>query len=320
MKIPSRESSLTATVESGAEALSASLDENLTLALIEKYGLSPEQVALISEKMRERGMRFMEAAIHLKLIVLDEATAAPEQPNRKAAQEGIIQTALRRVSIGQVTTVPPSIYVKPAKHLLLACSPEHPHCERLRALRTELLLVLGAKSRQADSIALLSPSSGEGRSQLTAELAIAFAQLGRRTLLVEADMRRPRQHLNFAAENAAGLSQSLLLGTAPQLLKVEGLPDLSLLTAGPVPPNPLELLTNGRFDRLLTDWRRAFDIVLIDTPAVTDFADGLAIASFAKQVLLLSRANATGHKEMKDTLRRLATTNARILGAVINKF
>ncbi len=236
------------------------------------------------------------------------------------SQDGIIQSAIRRLSIGQVATVPPSIYVKPSKHLLLAYNPDHPHCERLRALRTELLMVLGTKSRLADVVALLSPSRGEGRSQLAAELAIAFAQLGRRTLLVEADMRRPRQHLNFGAGNVAGLSQSLMLGVAPQLLKVEGLPELSLLTSGPVPPNPLELLSNVRFDRLLSDWRRAFDILVIDTPAVTDFADGLAIASFAKQVLLLSRTNTTGHKEMKDTLRRLATTNARILGAVINKF
>src|SRR5258708_2039881 len=272
------------------------------------------------EKMAERGLTFIEAASYLKLITADEATVAPGQPHRRTAQDGIIQSAIRRLSIGQVARVPPSIYVKPSKHLLLAYNPDHPHCERLRALRTELLMVLGTKSRLADVVALLSPSQGEGRSQLAAELAIAFAQLGRRTLLVEADMRRPRQHLNFGAGNIAGLSQCLMLGIPPQLLKVEGLPELSLLTSGPVPPNPLELLSNVRFDRLLSDWRRAFDILVIDTPAVTDFADGLAIASFAKQVLLLSRTNTTGHKEMKDTLRRLATTNARILGAVINKF
>jgi protein-tyrosine kinase len=312
-------SSFAVSVDSGAEGLSA-FDEDLALALIEKYRLSHEQVALIREKMSERGLAFIDAASYLKFITADEITAAPEQSHRKTPQDGIIQNALRRLSIGQVVTVPPSIYVKASKHLLMAYNPDHPHCERLRALRTELLLVLGAKSRNADVVAVLSPSPGEGRSQLTAELAIAFAQLGRRTLLVEADMRRPRQHLNFGVKNAAGLSQSLLLGVTPQLLKVEGLPELSLLTSGPVPPNPLELLSNGRFDRLLTDWRRAFDILILDTPAVTNFADGLAIASFAKQVLLLSRVNATGHKEMKDTLRRLATTNARILGAVINKF
>ncbi len=284
-------------IDSGAEDFSAPLDGDLTLALIERYRLSPQQVALIMEKMAERGLTFIEAASYLKLITADEATAAPGQSQRRTAQDGIIQSAIRRLSIGQVATVPPSIYVKPSKHLLLAYNPDHPHCERLRALRTELLMVLGTKSRLADVVALLSPSQGEGRSQLAAELAIAFAH-----------------------GNIAGLSQCLMLGVPPQLLKVEGLPELSLLTSGPVPPNPLELLSNVRFDRLLSDWRRAFDILVIDTPAVTDFADGLAIASFAKQVLLLSRTNSTGHKEMKDMLRRLATTNARILGAVINKF
>jgi receptor protein-tyrosine kinase len=92
------------------------------------------------------------------------------------------------------------------------------------------------------------------------------------------------------------------------------------MPAGSVPPNPLELLSDGRFERLISDWQRVFDVLVLDTPPVTKFADGLAVASFARDVLLLSRANSTSHRDMKDTLRRLATTNARILGAVINNF
>jgi protein-tyrosine kinase len=301
--------------------ISVSPDEDLILALIDKHRLSQQQVVLVREMMNERTIGFAEAAVNLQFIAADQATAAIENSQNNGGGDGIVQTAIRRLSIGQVVaTVPPAVYVRPSKDLLVVCNPDHPHCERLRALRTELLMVLGGKSTQADAIAVLSPCPGEGRSQLAAELAISFAQLGRRTLLVEADMRRPRQHLNFSVGNAAGLSQALLLGTTPQLLKVEGLPELTLLIAGPAPPNPLELLSNGRFDRLLSDWRRAYDMVILDTPAVTDFADGLAIASFTKQVLLLSRANATGHREMKETLRRLTTANARILGAVLNKF
>jgi len=204
--------------------------------------------------------------------------------------------------------------------LLLAHDPDHPHCERLRALRTELSLVLGNGGREASVVAVLSPGPKEGRSQLAAELAIAFAQLGRRTLMVEADLRRPRQHELFGAGDASGMAQCLAFGRQPQFLRVENLPQLSLLTAGQLPSNPLELLSDGRFERLISDWRRIFDVLVIDTPAVTQFADGLAIASLAEQVLLLSRANVTTHKDMKDTLRRLTSTNARILGAVINHF
>jgi protein-tyrosine kinase len=290
--------------------------------LIDTCRLSQEQVALIREMMSARNMRFIDAALQLKLITQNDAAEALERSNSNLpnANTGIVETALRRQSIGRVATVPPSIYVKPSKELLLACNADHPHCERLRALRTELQLLLGEGGRAASVVAVLSPTAGEGRSQLAAELAVAFGQLGRRTLLIEADLRKPRQHLLFGAPNALGLAQCLALGGTPQLLRVEGLPQLSLLPAGTVPPNPLELLSDGRFERLLSDWRRVFDVLVIDTPPVTQFSDGLAVASFAQDVLLLSRANSTTHRDMKDTLRRLATTNARILGAVINNF
>lgn len=310
-------------IDSGAGGRrSASLDDEGNIdRMIESWRLSQDQVAQIRELMNARRLNFVDAALQLKLITSDDATDALERSARMPPVDaGIVETALRRQSIGRVATVPPSIYVKPSRELLMACNADHPHCERLRALRTELQLLLGDGGRQASVVAVLSPSPGEGRSQLAAELAIAFAQLGKRTLLLEADLRRPRQQLLFGAQNALGLAQCLSFGGTPQLLRVEGFPQLSLLPAGPIPPNPLELLSDGRFEGLISDWKRTFDVVIIDTPAVTQYSDGLAIASFAQDILLLSRANSTSHTDMKDMLRRLATTNARILGAVINNF
>jgi protein-tyrosine kinase len=307
-------------VDSEVEDLAGPLDEELIDALVDDYRLSQEQVALIKELMALRGLKVVEAALDLNLITADQAAKILDGSRSNIAQTSVVETALRRQSVGRVATVPPTVYVKPSKELLLAHTQDHPHCERLRALRTELSLLLSTGGRQASVVAILSPGPSEGRSQLAAELAIAFAQQGRRTLLVEADLRRPRQHLLFGAGHAPGIAQCLTIGKQPQFLRVESLPQLSLLTSGPVPPNPLELLSDGRFERLLSDWRRIFEILIIDTPAVTQFADGLAIASFAEQVLLLSRANITRHKDMNDTLRRLVSTNARILGAVINKF
>jgi receptor protein-tyrosine kinase len=101
---------------------------------------------------------------------------------------------------------------------------------------------------------------------------------------------------------------------------VEGLPQLSLLTSGAVPSNPLELLSDGRFEKLLQDWRKSYEFVLLDTPPIRSYADGLAIATLAGRVLLLSRAQQTSFKDTSDMLRRLATTQSRILGAVINHF
>jgi protein-tyrosine kinase len=300
--------------------LSQPIDAELIEKLIEHTRLSHEQVTLIRELMGTARLDFVDAALQLNLISADDAAGIVEWAQRIDSQAGVVETALRRQSIGRVATVPPSIYVKPSKELLLVHNPDHPHCERIRALRTELIMLMGSEHRQASVFAVLSPGPGEGRSLLAAELAIAFAQLGRRTLLVEADLRRPRQHFLFGAENTNGLAQCLTLGAVPQLLRVGGLPQFSLLPAGSPPPNPLELLSDGRFEDLLFDWRRVFDVLVVDTPAITKYADGLAIASLTEEVLLLSRANSTGHKDMKDTLRRLGTTRARILGAVINNF
>lgn len=209
--------------------------------------------------------------------------------------------------------------VEPDERLIMAHDPYDPRCEKIRALRTELLLRRESDNR-ADIVALLSPCAGEGRSMLAAELAIAFAQMGRPTLLVDADLRRPQQHLLFGTDNRQGLSQAIEYGVKPQLHTVHGLPHMSLLTAGAVPSNPLELLSSSRFSSMIDDWRDSFEFVVIDTAPVMHFSDGLAVASLVGRVLALSRAQHTPYKHMQDMLRRLAATRSKILGAVINHF
>jgi protein-tyrosine kinase len=209
--------------------------------------------------------------------------------------------------------------VEPDDRLIMAHDPRDPRCEKIRALRTELLLRRESPDR-ADVIALLSPCAGEGRSQLAAELAIAFAQTGRPTLLVDADLRRPRQHLLFGTDNRQGLSQAIEAGVKPYLHDVHGLPRMSLLTAGAIPSNPLELLSSRGFAAMIEDWRDNFEFVVIDTAPVMHFSDGLAVANFVGRVLTLSRAQHTSYRAMQDMLRRLAATRSQILGAVISHF
>lgn len=208
---------------------------------------------------------------------------------------------------------------EPADCLVLAHSPYHPRSEQLRMLRTELLL-RHEPNENANVIAVLSPAPGEGRSQLAAELAIAFAQLGRPTLLVDADLRRPQQHMLFNADNSVGLAQAIAREQVPRFQSVKGLPSLFLLTAGPPPPNPLELLSDRCFELMVADWREHFQFVVIDTPPVARYADGLAVATIVGRVLSLSRARYTRYRDTRDMLRRLGATQARILGAVINHF
>ena len=191
--------------------------------------------------------------------------------------------------------------------------------ERLRALRTDLLLLTG-EHRHCTQLALLSPGSGEGRSRLAAELALVFSQLGRHTLLVDADLRRPTQHCLFNAPNDFGLARALVLEEAPKLYGVEGFPFLSVLPAGHASPNPLELLSGRRFEPLMRRLRQHYDFIVLDTPPVDLYADGLTVAAQAGNVLVLSRLAATSQRHLRHLIGRVAIAQARILGAVVSRF
>jgi protein-tyrosine kinase len=207
----------------------------------------------------------------------------------------------------------------PGAELLMAHSPGAPRCEKVRALRTELMMRRDTADG-ADMVALLSPCAGEGRSLLAAELAIAFAQTGQPTLLVDADLRRPRQQVLFGSSTMRGLAEAIEYGNAPSLQAVQGLPQLSVLTAGAVSVNPLELLSDISFTAIVQEWRRNFRFVVIDTAPVMRFSDGLAVANAVGRVLALSRAQHTPYKGMQDMLRRLKATRSHVLGAVISHF
>jgi protein-tyrosine kinase len=234
-----------------------------------------------------------------------------ERPHERAGS-GEARSLTRTVAAG------PRL-ARPSPRLAGAYDAFDPRCEEIRALRTELLL-RREPGDLADVIALLSPRTGDGRSQLAAELAIAFAQLDRPTLLVDADLRNPSQHLLFAADNKFGLSQAIKHGDTAYLHPVDGVPQLSLLTAGPAPDNALELLLNKRFATLLDEWRESFDFVVVDTAPITEYSDGLAVANLVKRVLVLTRARHTPYRESRDLLRRLAAIRSQVVGAVINHF
>lgn len=208
---------------------------------------------------------------------------------------------------------------RPGCRLTTTHAPHDPRAEQIRALRTELLL-RRAPEEESNVVALLSPCAGEGRSQLAAELAIAFAQLGRPTLLVDADLRHPQQHVLLGVDNRTGLSQAIALGEAPELHAVEALPQMFVVTAGAIPANPLELLLHERFARMFEAWRRNFEFVVVDTPPVQSFSDALAVAGLAGRVLALTRAHHTPYQDTRDMLHRLAATRARVLGSVISKY
>ena len=250
--------------------------------------------------------------------ILDEA------PGREGRGEdgGLVERALRRSKSDRRNLVVwEGEPVQPGPALAYAHDAGSLRSEQLRGLRTELLMRLGSRHGAA-TFALLGARPGEGRSQLCAELALAFAQLAGRTLLVDANMRTPRlDKLFLGARSDAGLSE-VLLGKTPTLPlhRVVGPQNLALLTAGTPPPNPADLLSGAQFKRLVADWSRSYDYVLIDTPPAALYSDGIVIANAARNVVLVARRNQTSYAEVTELQRRLDATQTQIVGAVLNDF
>jgi capsular exopolysaccharide synthesis family protein len=148
-----------------------------------------------------------------------------------------------------------------------------------------------------------------------------FSQLGQRTLLIDADFRAPRQQGIFNIPDRFGLSSALsgradLSAASP----VSGITGLSVLPAGPIPPNPLELLSRGSFAALLGRAQGEYDVVLIDTPPATEYTDAQCIAYRAGDVMLVSRKDETRLADTERTVRDISDASARIVGTLMNAF
>lgn len=283
---------------------------------------SAEELVQLAEAMHRLGFDFRTAAQHLGILPQDavlEAESVGTEPESPPAQSrtSLVQIALLKISASRALVVKEGLPVRPGKDIPFVADPYSRHSESIRALRTELLLRC-PPTRTANVLAVISPGAGEGRSQLAAELALSFAQLGSRTLLVDADLRNPRQHLLFGCENEDGLSEAIERQDLPSVHRVESVADMALLTAGPIPSNPLELLSDGRFGKWVMRWRDRYQFVIIDTPPIARCSDALALAAIAGRAVVLMRAKHTSYKDAKEMMRRLATTQAEILGAVVS--
>jgi chain length determinant protein tyrosine kinase EpsG len=189
----------------------------------------------------------------------------------------------------------------------------------LRALRSQLILRwFNTASRRV--LAITSAERGEGRSWLAANLATMFAQLGERTLLIDADMRHPRQHRIFNIDNSVGLS-ALLTGRAGREIARRLHPQLRLfvLPAGILPPNPQELLARPVFDVILDHFAAQFSLVILDTPAVCETADAQILTANAGSAVMIARRNCTPQTKLASAMEMLTDTGVNVIGSVINE-
>jgi capsular exopolysaccharide synthesis family protein len=202
--------------------------------------------------------------------------------------------------------------------LLPHTKPRHAVSEAYRALRTALLLSSAEEMRM---IALTSAQSGEGKTATAANLAVVMAQLGRSVLLIDADLRKPRQHRVFRVSNRQGLVNCLTEGTdLDEVVQTTVVPGLTLMTSGTIPPNPSELLASDRMRELLERARRLFDFVIVDTPPILAVTDASLVGAQADGMVFCLNAGKVLREEARTGTDRLAMAGNKVLGLVLNRY
>ena len=204
-----------------------------------------------------------------------------------------------------------------SEHLVTLLDPGGVASESYRSLRTSLFYAV--MDAPPTVILMTSPGSADGKSTTCANLAVVLAQAGKETLLVDGDLREPSLHKFFGVPNVSGLVNVLSGEYDLSEACTEPFPGLKMLSTGPIPPYPTELLSSGRFAEFVGQARRLFDYVLIDSPPTQLVSDPMIIAAKADAVLLVLDCQETSKRSLRKAVRDLEAVGANVLGTVVNK-
>ena len=206
-----------------------------------------------------------------------------------------------------------------AHKLITSANPRSIVSEQYRTLRTNINFSMPDKDLK--TLLITSANSGEGKSTTAANIAIVFAQEGKRVLLVDADMRRPTMHYTFHKTNSTGFSNILTrkwgLGDVVEKTEIEG---LDLVTCGPIPPNPAELLGSKTMDALLEQFVALYDLVIFDAPPLLSVADAQILSHKCDGTILVLNAGSTEKGSAQKAKEVLLSSKATILGTLLNNF
>ncbi len=202
--------------------------------------------------------------------------------------------------------------------LITLSDPRSPAAEAFRTLRTNVYF--SGLDRSIHTLLVTSVAPSEGKSTTLANLAVAMAQGEKKTILVDSDLRRPTLHTVFGLNNETGLTSLFMdaRGTIEPALKDVGVPNLQVLTSGPLPPNPAELLGSQRMLDVIATLKNHADIVLFDAPPVVAVTDAVVLGTRVDGVLLVVNAGHTRREHAKRAKEQLEKVNIRIVGAVLN--
>lgn len=275
-------------------------DRSIGHIIAEANKLSAEQVERILAHQKAQGLKFGEAAVALGLVKGEDVLWALSQQFHYPYAPGSGAEA--------------------SEELVLAHKPFGRQAEALRTLRSQINMLLYGADEPRRALAVVSHDSGDGKTFFAANLAIAFSQLGGRTLLVDADMRSPRLHEVFGLGEGAGLS-GILSGRAERnvIRPVPNLPSLFVMPVGTLPPNPTELVERPAFGLLMKELVAKFDHVIVDTPAAVHGADYAVIAARCGAALALARKGVTRVDAVQELVGTLANSPVKLAGVVMNE-
>ena len=289
------------TADTGTEADASQPERSIGDILAQLRNLTAEQVEKVLQYQRARGVRFGEAAVALGLASKDDVLyALSQQFNYPYAPEESRKLNAELVALNE---------------------PFSPRAEGFRALRSQLMMRLFTEEQPGHALAVISPGVGDGKTYCAANLAVTLAQLGGRTLLVDADMRSPRMHEVFNLKNQSGLS-GILSGRADKqvIQQVPGMPSLFVLPVGTTPPNPLELVERPAFGLLMRELVIKFDHVVVDTPGAVHGSDAAVIAARCGAALVVARKDASRTDDLRELVASLAGAPVKMAGVVFNEF
>lgn len=263
--------------------------------------LTDAQVQQVIDHQRTHGVRFGEAAVALGFASdADVVFALSQQFHYPYA------SADRRALNPDLVT---------------STQPFSKQAEAFRAIRSQLMMRVFSPNEPKRALAVLSTNKADGKTFFAANLGIVMAQLGGRTLVVDADMRSPRMHAVFGLPNTSGLS-GILSGRQEDnvIFQAPDLPSLFIMPVGVTPPNPLELIERPAFRLLMGELLRKFDHVIVDTPAAEIGMDAPVIASKCGAALVIARKDQSSVAMLNELVTTVNNSTAKLAGVVMNEY
>lgn len=257
------------------------------------------------------------------------AAGFPADSSRVASEgDPVLSDRMELVALGQGKALAPlpanpllSRNSRVGQEVVAAFDASHPMMDDIRVLRSQVKSRWLNRGQNYRALAVLSQDPSTGKTFAAVNLAVTFAQIGSRTLLIDADLRGGRIHQMFGIENNVGLSTLLSLETSPadSISVIKGMESLAVLPSGPVTHNPSDLLERDNFPYVLDVFRNGFDVVIIDTPPAVEGPDAALIASVARGYILVAREHQTLYRAVDKLSRKLEPMGAFQIGSVLIK-